>query len=346
VEQHLPAQPGTAADPGGWLLLSDRPEPQRPRGLLTRGSFVLELQQPPGPATVLVDQAARDGQARHFAVALDLAEGLTLTQLQGRTLLRHLLPGPLPRGDGPGRLTFAFDAGQRFWSLAFEQAGDPDGAVRAAGASVLPLDLADLAALCAAGPGTRRHPSVLWFGATAAICPPRPGAWLGLRAPVDTPSGPVPAGSLRPGDRVQTLDRGPLAVRRIRPVAVPSAGSAAPVLLRAPYFPRGQDLQVGPAQLLLYEGVAAQYLFGEEAVLVRACDLCDGTRATPDHRRAEARGVEIDLGTEALLSCDGCALVAPSALRGGWVSDLRRLDAAEARALRAMRRATGRNIAA
>jgi hypothetical protein len=338
-----------SSDAVGWVALSGRakaPEADAAQGVLGRGAFVLEVLLPLPQAGFLLEHAALDGWPRAFSVAHDLAAGLVITHLQGRSLCRHILAGPLPEGEGIGRLTFSFDAPRRFWTMRFERAGDPEGAVHAAGSATLPLNLGDLGALCAAAPGTRRHPSVLWFGATEQMTAATPGAWFGLRTPVETPTGPVAAAMLRPGDPVLTADRGILPVRALRPVSVPSAGSTAPVLLRAPYFARSTDLQVGPEVHLFYEGLAAQYLFGEDAVLVRAGDLCDGMRAAPDHRRAEARGVEIDLGTEALLLSDGCTLMAPSALRAGWVSALRRLDPMEARALRAMRRATGRNIAA
>lgn len=333
----------------GWLCLSDHALPDPGPALLDRGTFVLELALPLVQATVLLDYRARDGWARALSVSHDLAAGLVVTHLQGRSLMRHVLPGPLPKGEGIGRLTFAWDAPQGFWTLRFEIAGhedDPTASAAATGARALPLHLADLVQLCQTSAGSRRHPSVLWFGVTPAVGLPPPRPWLGPRTSVETASGPVPAARLRPGDMILTLDRGLLPVLRTTPVTVPAAGSLAPVLLRAPYFGQSADLLVSADQHVLYADVAVQYLFGEDEVLIRADDLCDGVRALPDRRRPVVTGIEIDLGAEALLMSDGCAFSSAAAPRDRWGHAIRRLDRAEALAMRAMHRTRGRNLAA
>lgn len=332
---------------GDWILLSDTASGPVPAGaVLSRGTLVAEVALPLVPGSLLLDHRHGTATAAALSLSVEPDGSLLVTHLRGGALMRHRLQAPLPRGEGIGRILFAWDAPARFWSLRFEIAGQPDRGEIATGATVMPPALGDLAALCAGKGGRLRHASVLWFGVGSGFGLPAPRPWLGLRSAVETPGGPVAAGQLRPGDRVLTLDRGPLRVRTLRPVTVPARGSLAPLLLRAPYFGLRADLHVGAGQLVLVQDVAVDYLFGEDRVLVEAVDLCDGIRALPDRRRATAQGVEIALEDEALLLVGGLVLPTSGPQRGEPGTGLRRLDRHEALALRSMMRARGRNIAA
>lgn len=332
--------------PGDWLLLSGVPVPDPARhDLVARGTLVIEVALPLVRPALLADHRRRDGWPRALSVSVEAA-GLVVTHLQGPGLQRHILPGPLPTGEGIGRITFAWDGPQRLWILRFEVVGDPASALAATGADLMPPHESDLAEFCAGTGAGRHHGSVLWCGVTTGIGLPEPRPWLGLNSPVETAAGPVAAGLLRAGDAVVTADMGLRPVLAVRPVIVPARGSLAPMLLRAPYFGLLADLHVGADQHVLIEDAAAEYLFGEERVLVRAADLDDGLRALPDRRRAVAQGVEIDLGAEALLLCDGVALSSAANPRDRWGRAIRRLDRHEALALASLRRTKGRNLAA
>ena len=292
-----------------WVALSDRgvlDAKLTQTGLLHAGLFVIELTLPLQSATVLLNHQADDGWSRTFAVFHDLAAGLVILHRQGKIVRRHVLPGPLPQGRGTGRLSFRFDAPARTWRMMFEVLGsDPPQHVTAEGTNPLPMQLADVQALCTEW---RRDGPVLWFGVTRGAAPPSAAAWIGLRTPVETSLGPVAAGNLRPGTIIMTADHGPLPLRALRRFDLPSCGSFAPVLLRSPFFGQRQDLLVSADQLIIISGSEAEYLFGEDSVLMRAGDLVDGRTALSDHRRAVTGSVAIDLGRPALIEADGCLL--------------------------------------
>ena len=146
----------------------------------------------------------------------------------------------------------------------------------------------------------------MWFGATQGPAPPAQAPWIGLRTPVDTIRGPVAAGRLQPGDLIATLEEGLLPLLALRRMTLPSRGSFAPVLLRAPYFGASGDLLVSADQRVRIAGAAVEYLFGEEEVLAPAGLLVDGRVAQMDERRAITTGVALDLGRPLLITADGC----------------------------------------
>ena len=311
------------------------------QGLLRRGLLVVEIDLPLAEAAVLLDLRAGAG-VDEVAVSLfhDLGAGIALLHRQGGQVMRHVLPGPLPQKRGVARLSFGWDAGARRWSLALEQEGRR---IAAEGTAAMPLRWADVQALCAGGAGVLRHPAVLWFGVTEGPALPEPMAWLGVATPVETPGGAVPAGLLRPGDRVVTRDSGVVALTGVTRLAVPSRGSLAPIRLCAPYYGARGDILVSPDQAVCIGGAEAEYLFGDEEVLVLARHLADGQMALTDSRRAVAIGVVLDLGAAELVAADGCLLATAGA--AGLPPARRLLDAYEAQPLRsAMQRSQRRAI--
>ena len=316
-----------------WIALSDQPDlPAAPQqaGALEHGVLVFEIEMPLAGAGVLLDLRAGSG-ADEVALSLfhDLGAGVALLHRQGGRVLRHVLPGPLPQKIGVARLSFGWDMRGRGWWMEMDLAGQR---LRAEGAAAMPIRRADLMALCAGGAGVIRHPAVLWFGAMQGRAQPGPLGWLGVATPVLTRQGPVAAGALRPGDRVMTRDHGAVALVAVTRVQVPSRGSMAPIRLRAPYFGQGGDMLVSPDQPVLITGPEAEYLFGEEEVLVLARHLADGQMAVADSRRAVAQGVVLDLGMPEVVEASGCGL----AMAGpeGMAPARRVLDAFEAAPLR------------
>lgn len=302
-----------------WIALSDRSprvSDAAPGALLNAGLLVVELAMPLEGATLLLDFHANDGWPRSFAVFHDLAAGLVVMHRQGKSMARHVLPGPLPVGEGTARLSFRFDAPARCWDLSFQiigQNGVPSTArLTSCGTNPLPLPLADLATLCSGEGKTCRHAAVLWFGMTLREAPPSRAPWIGLRTPVQTARGLLAAGHLVPGDRVQTLEDGMVPLQNIHRFELPSRGSLAPVVLRAPFFGAHEDLLVASDQLLALSGTEVEYLFGEDEVLLEAGHLVDGRTALRDQRRAVTASVSLDFGVPTLIGADGCALLCPA----------------------------------
>jgi len=274
---------------------------------LARGLLMAEIQMPLAGAGVLLDLRDRIG-GEEVALSLfhDLGSGISLLHRQGARLVRHVLPGPLPQKVGMARLAFGWDAGPGGWFLEMELAGQK---VMARGNGALPLPMAALQVLCAGGAGVLRHPAVLWYGVRQGAAMPEPLGWLGVATPVRTARGVVMAGHLQPGDRVVTRDSGAVPLIGVTRLQVPGRGSLSPIRLRAPYFGRRGDMLVSPDQPVLVAGPEAEYLFGDEEVLVAARHLADGQMAVAESHRAVAVGVVLDLGQPEVIEADGCAFV-------------------------------------
>ncbi|MEN9410560.1 MAG: hypothetical protein RL216_2534 [Pseudomonadota bacterium] len=294
-----------------WIALSDQPPPPGAPGSgpLPRGTMVFEIEMPLAGASVLLDMRRPHGVERADEVAIslfhDLGVGFALLFRRGERLVRHVLPGPLWQKQGVARLTFGWDGRTGGWTLLLEQEGRR---LAAEGAGVIAPDMGDLHLLCAGGEEVLRHPSLLWFGVMAGPAGPGPMGWIGVATPVLTPRGPVAAGKLGPGDRVMTRDQGAVPLVSVTRLAVPGRGMLAPVRLRAPYYGRKTDILVSPDQAVWIGGAEAEYLFGEEEVLVRARHLADGAMAVAETARAAAVGVVLDLGLPELVEADGCLL--------------------------------------
>ena len=289
-----------------WIVLSDQTAALPADGLVDRGVFVLDVEQLPDQGAVLLDYQADVGWPRTLSVYCHPDAGLMILQRQGAAMIRHALPGPLPRGPGAARLTFGFDAPARIWTMQYEvmAGGVP---LRASGTNPLPLRRDDLAAI-GVGHNTNRHRVVSWFGVTVGMAPPAQCPWIGPNTPIDTPLGVIAAGQLRSGDLVMT-DDGPQPLHAVTRHTLPCRGPFAPVLLRAPFFGNSRDLLVSADQLVAISGPEVEYLFAEDEVLLPAAALIDHHRALPDLRRPEVTGVALRLGRPALLNAHGCTLL-------------------------------------
>lgn len=330
-----------------WIALSDLNSPERsvdPDALLGAGVFVMELALPLDGATILLDYRADDGWHRTFAVFHDLAAGLVVMHRQGKSVSRHVLPGPLPvlshDDSGTARLSFRFDALQRRWDLCFEivvvnGAASP-ARVTSSGTNPLPMRLSDMMALCGGNGLAHRAAPVLWFGVTKGAQPPGRAPWVGQRTAISTSRGLVPAGHLKPGDRVHTVEDGLVPLLAVHRFDLPNRGSFAPVLLRSPFFGARQDLLVASDQMIALSGVEVEYLFGEDEVLVEAGYMVDGRTALLDHRRAVTNSVSLDFGLPTLISADGCILMCPAAPQVAAITQLPRRSLKDYEALTLM----------
>lgn len=295
-----------------WLVLSDRPVSETSDGpeLLESGVFVLELTLPLAEPAVLLDFHASQGWDRTFALFHEPSVGLVLVHRQGKVVVRHALTGTLPQISGTGRLSLHFDAPARHWSMRFDViGGEETPTLISEGQNPLPLRPADLHALSLPHHRAKRHAAVLWFGLTKGGTLPARAPWIGQRTPISTLRGTVLAGNLKPGDMVRTADGGLLPLRRIRRLDLPSCGSFAPVILRAPFFGQSHDLLVSSDQRIAISGPEVEYLFNVDEVLIEAGALVDGKSALSEQRRPVTTSLILDFDHPALLDADGCTLL-------------------------------------
>lgn len=319
-----------------WIALSDRfalaggagqeGGAGQPGGAdVARGLFVSELRLPIDGPQVLLDRRSADG-SEVFSILHDAAAGLSVLHRRDGHLARHELPGPLPIDRATARLEFGWDTARDQWRLEFGLLAETDGLrnkIEALGRGALGLGASMLTDLCA-GRG-QRNDAVLWFGVTDGALPAR-RPWIGPRSKVRTVRGPVAAEELQAGEVVVTRD-GLVPILGVSRHVVPARGSFQPVLLRAPWFGRS-DLLVSGDQLVQLAGPEAEYLFGEEEVLVPAGLLVDGRSALAEARRAVVTGIALDLGGAELIEVQGCMLCTDPPV--GLELPLRLLDRYEA----------------
>ncbi|MDR7126167.1 Hint domain-containing protein [Pseudotabrizicola sp. 4114] len=293
---------------GDWLALSDLTLPEGDHAPLEQGLFICEATLPLGAGTVLLEWHQDDGQMRTFSVFADPLAGIVILHRHGKLMRRHVLPGPLPFGLGTARISYGWNRRTGSWRLSFGRIGMGEECV-CAGIGPIALSPHELAGLCRRDGAALRHRSLLWFGVTQGARPPERAPWLGLRTPVETARGPVAAGCLRPGNLVHTADNGLQPVLRVKRLRLPSRGSFAPVILRAPFLGQGSDVLLSADQLVVLSGAEVEYMFGVEEVLARADALANGTIGRSDGRQAAIDCVAVDLGLPELLLVDGLKLL-------------------------------------
>lgn len=297
-----------------WIALSDMACAPDEGQELHAAQFICEVSLPLASTAVLVDWQPETGAARTFSVFLDEATGIVVLDRQGRAVRRHVLPGPLPMGSGTARISYRWNRLTDRWTLTYGRIGHGEERL-SQGANPISLSRHDLADICRPDGAGSRHPSLLWFGVTKGAAPPERAPWIGLRTPIQTARGPVAAGLLRPGDMVRTVDNGFQPILRINRLRLPSRGSFAPVVLRAPFLGQGSDLLLATAQLIALRGPEVEYMFGVEEVLLPAGAFADGTIARPDGLRASTDGIAIDTGLPELLIADGLRLLSHGLLQ-------------------------------
>ena len=275
---------------------------------IARGMFVVEFRLPLDRPTVLLSLQTDDGRA--LSVFHDPKVGPAVLIRSATAQRRHRLDSRMPPDlTGVARLSLWLDTGVGNWRMQYQVLnGSAVSEVR--GQGPLPFDSVLIQQLADRISGGHRHPSVLWFGLTSSPDLPKAAPWIGQNTPIETVLGPVPAGQLRPGMGIRTLDGGIRALKGVRHMSLPAAGSFAPVVLRRPFFAAERDLLVSADQMLLISGPSVEYLTGEEEVLVPAGALADGRVAERDNRRAVTQCVALDLGAPALVVADGCCLLA------------------------------------
>ena len=97
---------------------------------------------------------------------------------------------------------------------------------------------------------------------------------------IRTPSGDRPVETLRAGDMVETLERGPCKLLWVGNMHLPIPGRLAPVRFAPGTLGNNRALLVSPQHRMLVEGPLVELLFAEPRVLVPAIALVDGIWVT------------------------------------------------------------------
>lgn len=102
---------------------------------------------------------------------------------------------------------------------------------------------------------------------------------------IEAEDGARPIETLRPGDRVRTLDRGLQPVRWVGNREVSGRGSMAPIEIKAGALGNLRNLRVSPQHRMLIGDWRTELYFGKAQVLVPAVHLVNGTtiRQVPCH---------------------------------------------------------------
>ncbi|KEP71066.1 hemolysin-type calcium-binding protein [Thioclava dalianensis] len=130
---------------------------------------------------------------------------------------------------------------------------------------------------------------------------------------IDTPQGKRPVEALRPGDQVATCDNGPQAIRwigqrRISGARLHAMPHLRPVRISGHALGHDRpdaDLLVSPQHRMLLRGAPARALFAEDEVLVRACDLVNGSSVRIEAGMAELHYIHLLLDRHEVLWANG-----------------------------------------
>lgn len=293
----------------------------RADSLAARGAFVLEAKLTPESRPHCLLSHRRPPPWRSGLSLNTLpGGGVALVMTQGEDVIHATVPGQLPAQGEVLRITYAWDAPARQGRLSIEH--PQSGFTRLTGvAKPKPLPLSDLGLITRGMHAGRGSSDTELFAVSSAPEPIGPMPTLACDAPIATPEGYRPAGSLRRGDLVRGIDGQLHPVLGLVRRTVPASGGFAPVRLRAPYFGLHSDVVVAPDQRLVIEGSDVEYTFGHERVLVPARHLVNGTAAL-----REPCGTTITY-VQPLLPDYGALIVAGTPMESLFLGRLRRKPA-------------------
>jgi hypothetical protein len=267
---------------------ADAPGARPPAGaheIMPTGTLMLELRahgDGNGPWRFLSFERARDWP-REITAEITANGRLSMAFRQGvvRSRAEIALP-PIPR-DGHLRVIYSWDAPRRSAFLTVEFLND--GRIfQAQSVNPVPLPVADVRAMIRNGRATQVDPALAFMAVSNRVEPVGFGAGIAGDTPVETTDGPVSVDRLRLGDMVMTAGSGSQPVRWIVKHIVPAMGSFRPIRLRAPFLGLGRDVVVASEHRVRLDFTEAEYMLGDNEVLVPAVILANGKHAKRETR--------------------------------------------------------------
>lgn len=238
------------------------------------GTLLLEVRfaAEPGAPQEILSFTRNKAWARKVSMVLSAEGRLELTFRQGQATSTAVLDMPPPPRDSRLRISYSWHAPQRAALLTVEML-DEGRMFQTHAASPVPLPVVDAKVMMRNGRATTLAPEVRYIAVSDAIEPVGLGSGIAEGTMVETPHGPVPVERLRLGDMVQTAVSGAQPVRWVGKRTVPALGGFRPIRLRAPFFGLGRDLTVAPDHRIRLGVAEAEYMLGEDEVLIEASHL-------------------------------------------------------------------------
>lgn len=302
---------------GGWIVAHVPGEGAVTLGpretlapMLAQGSLLAEFTLIRGAQGALpLVQLTRQGEApRSLSIGLDPEGHLQVIQRRGTDFHAISLDASAEVAQGGRmRMSWRWDAIRAESLLTLEALGTGQMRQRA-GRHPLPMPREDLRALGEGAAQVRFGPCLDWIALGDHLHPVGPAACFAPTTPIETPQGPRPAGSLRAGDLVETVDAGPQPVLWSGRIALPALGGLRPVRLCPPGFGETRDLWLMAQHRLALSGPTVDYLFGQDEVLIAAQHLVDGCHALQPTRAGVLQWHGILLADHHLLIADGCRI--------------------------------------
>ncbi len=281
-----------------------------PDGLITTGSLVIEARVEPWPGrdVSILRYGAKDRWLRGAIITYRADGRLVVDMVQGDELRRTSVAIAPVIGECDLRITYSWDAPARAGVLSVEHL-DAETLHQIRFHNPLPLPHIDgerlVKNVVTDHEQTPDNAAILSLGVAHGIAPVALAPGLAEGSKIDTPMGPRPIEDLRPGDLVLTNSGEAKPVRHLAARQVPALGLMRPLQLRAPFLDLSHDVLIAPHQRLLLSGGEAEYLYGEDAVMIHARHLRHGHAALWASPRPLVRYYAVLLDSHECLSVGG-----------------------------------------
>lgn len=265
-----------------------------PEGVLPAGAMIFEMSVPRDRdgTLVLLQYENTDRWLRRVRLRLRPDGKTTLLFQQGEMRCRAVVRLPECDRESRFRLTWNWDALAK--TAAFTAENLETGAIDQSGAQApLSMPLGDLELLTHARRLVQLAPELTMFAVADTPQPVGINPGIAAETPVETSDGARRIDRVRAGDLVRTVSGAFKPVRWVVQRDVPRAGFFAPIRLRAPYYGLSNDIRVSPDHRLMLAGTEAEYLFGENAVLLKALHLDSGGAAAREPGPGLVRYVQL-----------------------------------------------------